>query len=339
MVPAKHIIKRSAFAVIIAIGLVFYFYEADESVAPYQSNTGRIFGTYYKITYQSDTDLHEAILARLQAFDASLSMFNDSSILARINRNEDVATDADFEAMFELAERVSSLSDGAFDITVAPLVNAWGFGLRNRETVTPEVIAELMNNVGYTKVSLQEHRVYKSCPNIMLDAGAIAKGQACDVIGVLLQENGCSNFLVDIGGEVVCKGNNPKGEKWKVGIVKPIDDPTGQQNSLQEVLATHDLCMATSGNYRQYYYENGARRSHTIDPRTGYPVEHNLLSATIVAPTCMEADALATACMVLGTEDALAMINALDSVECYLIYAVDSTNAVLQSDGFGLYLQ
>ncbi len=340
MVPAKHIIKRSAFALVfIAVGLLFYFYESDEKIAPYQSNTGKIFGTYYKIIYQSDVDLHDAILARLKAFDASLSMFNDSSIISRVNRNEEVTTDADFEAMFTLAEEVSALSGGAFDITVAPLVNAWGFGFKNKETVTPEGIAELMNNVGYTKVSLRERRVYKSCSDIMLDAGAIAKGQACDVIGALLQNYGCCNFLVDIGGEVVCKGRNPKGEKWKVGIVKPIDDPTGQQNSLQEVLATHDLCMATSGNYRQYYYENGTRRSHTIDPRTGYPVEHNLLSATVIAPTCMEADALATACMVLGTQDALAMINALDSVECYLIYAVDSTNAVLQSDGFVRYLQ
>ncbi len=314
------------------------FYEENKP-APYQSNTGKIFGTYYKITYQSKTDLHEAVLARLQTFDASLSMFNDSSIISRINRNEEVTTNADFEAMFTLAEEVSTLSDGAFDITVAPLVNAWGFGFKNKENVTPEIIESILPAVGFTNVSLNDHRVYKSRTDVMLDAGAIAKGQGCDVVANLLRDNGCQNFLVDIGGEVVCQGHNSKGDKWRVGIVKPTDDPTGQTNELQEVIASSDLCMATSGNYRQFYYENGMRRSHTIDPRTGYPVEHNLLSATVIAPSCMQADALATACMVLGTHEALTMINALDSVECYLIYATDTTNVVVQSDGFGAYLQ
>ncbi len=332
-------LKRSAFAIFfIALGF-FFFYEAEEKPAPYQSNTGNIFGTYYKITYQSNTDLHEAILARLQAFDASLSMFNDTSIISRINRNEEVTTDADFEAMFTLAEEVSSWSGGAFDITVAPLVNAWGFGFKNKENVTPEIVDSLLQAVGFANVSLSDHRVYKTRTDVMLDAGAIAKGQGCDVVANLLREHGCQNFLVDIGGEVVCQGHNAKGDKWRVGIVKPTDDPTGQTNALQEVIASSDLCMATSGNYRQFYYENGMRRSHTIDPRTGYPVEHNLLSATVIAPSCMQADALATACMVLGTTDAQAMINSLDSVECYLIYATDTTNAVVQSDGFGRYLQ
>ncbi len=327
------IIKRGAFALFfIALGLLFYFYESDEQKAiPYQTNSGNIFGTYYKITYQSEEDLHEAILSRLQDFDASLSMFNPNSIISRINRNEEVTTDTDFETMFALAEEVSALSDGAFDITVAPLVNAWGFGFRNKEFVTFETIDSLLPYVGFANVSLIDHRVHKYHPNIMLDAGAIAKGQGCDVIASLLKDHKCLNFLVDIGGEVVCYGKNAKGGKWKVGIVKPNDDPTGRQNELQEVIASSDLCMATSGNYRQFYYENGARRSHTIDPRTGYPVEHNLLSATVIAPSCMQADALATACMVLGPEKALEMIEQIDSVACYLIYATPDGTATLQS--------
>ncbi len=332
-------LKRSVFAIFfIALGFLFFFNEAEDQPTPYQSNIGNIFGTYYRITYQSETDLHEAILARLQAFDASLSMFNKNSIISHINRNEEVTTDADFEAMFTLAEEVSALSDGAFDITVAPLVNAWGFGFKHKADVTPAMVDSLLQVVGFANVSLRDHRVYKTRTDVMLDAGAIAKGQGCDVVASLLRENGSQNFLVDIGGEVVCQGNNAKGDKWRVGIVKPTDDPTGQTNELQEVIASSDLCMATSGNYRQFYYENGMRRSHTIDPRTGYPVEHNLLSATVIAPSCMQADALATACMVLGTDDALAMINALDSVECYLIYATDTTNTVVQSDGFETYL-
>ncbi len=339
-------IKRSAFALIfLAIGIFFFYHEAEEKPVPYQTNSGYIFGTYYRITYQSNDDLHEAILARLQQFDASLSMFNQESIISRINHNEEVKTDADFEAMFTLAKEVSLLSDGAFDITVAPLVNAWGFGFKNKAQVTPQFIDSLLAHVGFEKVALSNHHVQKADPRIMLDAGAIAKGQGCDVVAALLQANGCTNFLIDIGGEAVCRGNNPKGEKWKVAITKPNDDPTGQKNELQDIIAAHNLCMATSGNYRQFYYENGARRSHTIDPRTGYPVEHNLLSATVIAPSCMQADALATACMVLGTEDAITMINALntlsptDSIACYLIFATDSTNSVLISDNMAQYLQ
>ncbi len=335
-------LQRSIFAIlIIAFGAFFFFEKTEENpaVVPYQTNTGNIFGTYYRITYQSKTDLHNQILARLQQFDASLSMFNQNSILSRINRNEEVTTDADFEAMFRLAKEVSMLSEGAFDITVAPLVNAWGFGFKNKEHITPEVVDSLLQYVGFENISLANHRVHKLHPNIMLDAGAIAKGQGCDVVADLLRTHHSDNFLVDIGGEVVCQGNNPKGEEWKVGIVKPQDDPTGQQNELQEVIASDNLCMATSGNYRQFYYENGARRSHTIDPRTGYPVQHNLLSATVIAPSCMQADALATACMVLGTNAALEMINGLDSVECYLIYADESNNKVAQSKGMNRYLQ
>ncbi len=335
-------IRRGAFAlIIIAIGLFFFFYEAEESTsrAPYQTNAGYIFGTYYRITYQSPNDLHEAILARLQQFDASLSMFNPASIIARINRGENVQTDADFEAMFHLAKEVSTISKGTFDITVAPLVNAWGFGFKNKENITTQIIDSLRSTIGFEKISLVDHHVQKADPRIMLDAGAIAKGQGCDVVATLLQDNGCANFLIDIGGEVVCRGCNPKGDKWTVGIVKPNDDPTGQHNELIELIAAHNLCMATSGNYRQFYYENGTRRSHTIDPRTGYPVNHNLLSATVIAPTCMQADALATACMVLGTEDALNMINALDSVACYLIFATDSTHTIRMSDHMSQYLQ
>ncbi len=336
----KHFVRRGAFAlVMIAIGVFFLYFdknEADTSV--YQTNTGYIFGTYYRISYQHESDLHDAILARLQAFDASLSMFNKQSILSRINRNEDVQTNADFEQMFALASEISRCSQGAFDITVAPLVNAWGFGFKNKEQVTSATIDSLLPYVGFQKVQLTEHRITKDNPHIMLDAGAIAKGQGCDVVANLLRQHGSENFLVDIGGEVVCQGTNAKGEYWRVGIVKPQDDPTGQQNNVQELVSAPRLALATSGNYRQFYYEDGVRRSHTIDPRTGYPVQHNLLSATVIAPSCMQADALATACMVLGTTEALQMIEAIDSVECYLIYAEGETFVTVQSDGMKQYI-
>ena len=185
--------------------------------------------------------------------------------------------------------------------------------------------------VGYEKIRLSDHRLIKDDERITLDASAIAKGYACDVVADLLREKGCENLLVDIGGEVVLQGVNDKGNAWRVGITRPTIDATGAEKELQEVIQSEKLCMATSGNYLQYYYVNGERRSHTIDPRTGYPVEHSLLSATVSASSCMRADALATACMVLGKKDALDMIERTHDAACYLIVAEADTLQVITS--------
>ena len=171
----------------------------------------------------------------------------------------------------------------------------------------------------------------KDDERITLDASAIAKGYACDIVAQLLRQKGCQNLLVDIGGEVVAQGVNHQGNAWRVGITRPTIDATGAEKELQEIIASSDLCMATSGNYLQYYIANGERRSHTIDPRTGYPVEHSLLSATVSASTCMRADALATACMVLGEEAALDMIERTTDAACYLIIADSDTLRVATS--------
>jgi thiamine biosynthesis lipoprotein len=168
----------------------------------------------------------------------------------------------------------------------------------------------------------------------MLDGGAVAKGQACDLIAQLLTEKGCTNYLVEIGGEIVCHGMNSRGEQWRVGISRPDDDPSGQQE-IQEIITTSDICMATSGNYRNFYYDGNEKRSHTIDPRTGYPVQHSLLSATVVSSTCMRADALATACMVLGAEKALEMIGTAEDAACYLLVAQADSIAVITSPNWG----
>ena len=185
--------------------------------------------------------------------------------------------------------------------------------------------------VGYQHIRLTDHRLEKDDERITLDASAIAKGYACDIIAQLLRQRGCQNLLVDIGGEVVAQGVNHQGNAWRVGITRPTIDATGAEKELQEVIASSDLCMATSGNYLQYYIANGERRSHTIDPRTGYPVEHSLLSATVSASTCMRADALATACMVLGEQDALDMIERTTDAACYLIIADSDTLRVATS--------
>ena len=319
------------FAVIAAMVLLLL---PNEPKKQYFHHQGNIFGTYYNIRYESTKDLHEDIQRRLQAFDNSLSMFNPNSVISKINRNEQVVTDSLFEAMYLEAHRVSQLSDGAFDITVAPLVHAWGFGKKTQDPKAKEQdinIDSLKALVGYEKIHLENHRIVKDNEHTTLDASAIAKGYACDVVADLLRQNGCNNLLVDIGGEVVLQGVNQKGEAWRVGISRPKIDAMGMEKELQEVIASNDLCMATSGNYLQYYFVDGQRRSHTIDPRTGRPVQHSLLSATVIASSGMRADALATACMVLGEAEAIEMINNAEDAACYLIVAEHDTLRVATS--------
>lgn len=313
----------------------------DEPRLQYFHNEGKVFGTYYNIRYEARADLQDSIKAALTAFDNSLSMFNPHSILSAINDNRDTTTDAAFEAMWSEAERVYALSGGAFDITVAPLVNFWGFGrrvagdsysnLQSSISNYQSSIDSLLSFVGFEKVALVNHRVVKDDYRTQIDGGAVAKGQACDMIAAVLSRQGCTNWLVDIGGEVVAHGVNDKGEPWHIGITKPNLNNEGAQEDLQQVLAVSDICMATSGNYRNYYYADGERRSHTIDPRTGYPVQHSLLSATVVSSSCMRADALATACMVLGAEEALAMIDRAGDAACYLIVAENDSLQVVES--------
>ena len=300
----------------------------------YYHNQGNVFGTYYNIRYEGSEDLHTAIQQRLQEFDHSLSMFNPQSVISKVNRNDSVVTDSLFEAMYHEAHAISQLSGGAFDITVAPLVNAWGFGTKSQEPRTKNQdinLDSIKAFVGYQHIRLNNHHLEKDDNRITLDASAIAKGYACDVVADLLRENGCQNLLVDIGGEVVLQGVNDKGNAWRVGITRPTIDATGAEKELQEVIASSDLCMATSGNYLQYYFVDGQRRSHTIDPRNGYPVQHSLLSATVTASTCMRADALATACMVLGEQAALDMINQTTDAACYLIIADSDTLRIATS--------
>ncbi|MBO7458592.1 MAG: FAD:protein FMN transferase [Paludibacteraceae bacterium] len=299
----------------------------------YFHNEGKVFGTYYNIRYSSTANLEDSIKAAFTAFDSSLSMFNPHSVLSAINANRDTTTDTAFETMWAEAARVNELSNGGFDITVAPLVNFWGFGTKSKSAITnnQSQIDSLREFVGFEKVSLVNHKVIKYDQRIQLDAGAVAKGQACDMIADVLRRNGCENYLVDIGGEVVTHGVNAKGDKWHVGITKPNLNNEGAQDELQDILEVNDICMATSGNYRNYYYDGDQRRSHTIDPRTGYPVQHSVLSATVVSSTCMRADALATACMVLGADDALAMIARAQDAACYLLVAQADSLIVVQS--------
>ncbi len=324
----------------LGVALLFLLIPTKQREKSYINNEGKIHGTYYHVTYlQPDgVDLHDSIVATMQRFDKSLSVFDSTSVISKINRNEAVATDSFFETMYHEACSVSELSNGAFDITVAPLVNAWGFGFRSSQFPTEAQIDSLRAFVGYQNVTLENHSVIKTDPRTMLDAGAIAKGYSVDVIAELLKTSGCENYLVEIGGEVVCRGVNSKGNAWSIGISRPDDNPLPTAN-VQQILQANDLAMATSGNYRQFYFRDGKKYSHTIDPRSGYPVNHNLLSATIVAKTCMHADALATACMVLGTDSAMLLCENDSTVEGYFIYSDGDSLRTVWTHGFERYMK
>lgn len=287
----------------------------------YQKDKGFIFGTVYQITYQHPENLKDKIEAALHRFDGSLSPFNDTSVITRINRGEPVAGDTLFVNVFNKSMEVSRQTKGAFDITVAPLVNAWGFGFKQGIFPDSMQVDSLLQITGYDKVKLTpQNIVTKSDPRIMLTCSAVAKGYAVDVIAGLLRTEGVKNYMVDIGGEVVVKGQNPRQGPWSIGISKPVDDSLSMRQDLQTILNLTDCAMATSGNYRNFYYKDGRKYAHTIDPRTGYPVQHNILSATVLAPDCMSADAYATSFMVMGLDETKDFLTRHPELLVYLIY-------------------
>jgi thiamine biosynthesis lipoprotein len=308
--------------------------------APFQTAQGLVFGTIYQITYQYDGDLQPQIEEELRKVDFSLSPFNKESLITHINQNEDVTVDTMFTDVYTLARRISGQTNGAFDITVAPLVNAWGFGFRHQQWPDSTTIDSLRRYIDYRSVTLTaDGRIQKRHPETMLDCSAIAKGYGVDAVARLLDRKGVKNYMVDIGGEVVVKGKNPKMNLWRIGINKPDDDSLSVNQDLQDILNLTDRGMATSGNYRNFYYRDGKKYAHTIDPRTGYPVQHSLLSATVLAATCAEADAYATAFMVMGVDEATAFCRQHPEIEAYFIFAADSvTYGTTYTEGMKQYL-
>lgn len=290
---------------------------------PYQHNSGFIFGTSYNITYQCDAD-HKADIEKVLAeVDGSLSPFNDTSVITHVNRNEPVVLDKLFLDVFSLAQKINADTEGAFDITVAPLVNAWGFGFKNGTSPDAKAIDSLRQIVGFQKVRLEDAKVVKDDARVMLDCSAIAKGYGVDVVANRLRELGVKNFMVEIGGEIVTSGVNPERMPWRIGVTKPTDDSLSVNNELQTVINVTDKAMATSGNYRNFYYKGGRKYAHTIDPKTGYPVQHSILSATVITDDCATADAYATSFMVLGLEKAKKVLERHPEMMAYFIYSDD----------------
>ncbi len=315
----RNLLWQIPLLILLVVGTVIVI--AQQHNTPYQNNTGFIFGTTYNITYQSDIDLQKDIEAEMNKVNVSLSTFEPQSIISKVNQNRDVRLDNMFTEVFTLAEQISRETDGDFDITVAPLVNEWGFGFKSGVAPNKHVIDSLKQLTGYQKVKLAGGRVVKTDPRIMLDCSAIAKGYGSDVVAKFLKSKGIDNFMVEIGGEIVTSGISPERVPWRIGVTKPEDDSLQQQQALQTVLNVTDKAMATSGNYRNFYYKGGKKYAHTIDPKTGYPVQHNILSATVIANSCAEADAYATAFMVMGLDKAKTVLEKHPELLAYLIYA------------------
>ena len=308
--------------IILAAGLWILMFTACTKQKQYFEESGSVFHTIYHIKYEGSEILTEKIDAEFQKFNLSLNPFNPNSIISKVNRNEAVEADDWFIEVFNRAKEVSDHSEGIFDITCAPLVNLWGFGFSKMDSVTPQMIDSIKQFVGYQKVRLDGRKVVKDDSRILLNCSAIAKGYASDVIARLLEREGIENYMVEIGGEVTMKGVNQNGKCWRIGINKPEDDSTGVKNDIEEVV---QLCkkggVATSGNYRNYYIKDGKKYAHTIDPRTGYPSEQSILSATIVAEDCITADAYATAFMAMGLEKAREAAKNIPGIEYYVIYS------------------
>lgn len=306
---------------------------------------GEVFNTTYHITFEETLESkerkenwHDSIRKLFKDFDYSLSMFNPKSVISAMNNNNpDARANQYVKTIIEKSLEVSRHTSGAFDITVAPLVNLWGFGFKNREKITAEAVDSILQFVGYQKIRLdRKGRLHKQDPRIQLDASSIAKGYMCDIIGNWLKNKGVKNYMVEIGGEITLHGNSPKGFPWRIGINVPEEDIFQRVNGIENILEISEGGIATSGNYRNFYYQDGKRYAHTIDPKTGYPVQKNILSSTVIASDCITADSYATAFMVMGVEKALDVLASDNSIMAYFIIADENSTQkykVVYSEG------
>lgn len=283
--------------------------------------TGFAQGTTYKVIYY---ELHEMVQkseidSLLRLFDKSCSLYDTTSLLSRLNRNETDSVDRYIADCERIARELYETSEGAYDITCAPLVRAYGFLRENKaDHINLDSILPL---VGHSKLKIENGRLVKTDPRISMDLNSIAQGYSVDLVSDYIRAKGCENFLVEIGGEVYCRGQKSDTAMWKIGIDKPIDGNMTAGSNLETTIRLKNKGLNTSGNYRKFYEEGGKRVNHIIDPRTGDSGSNDMLSATVIAPTTALADALATMMMVIGSEQSIEYLKKnRDEIEGYLIY-------------------
>ncbi len=307
---------------------------------PYQESKGEKYSTFYSVTYKSEVDLSDSIATLLDEFDYSLSPFNKNSIIAAINNNDSTArADELLKDVIALSQEVYEATSGVFDPTISPLINAWGFGFKTEKYPNQAEVDSLKTFVGMNKITLtSDSRVLKENANTTLNFSAIAKGYIVDLVAKYLDKKGVTDYLVNIGGEINCKGLNPKGEEWRIGVDKPEESNKG--GDIHSILQLSDKSLATSGNYRKFKQEESQKVWHIIDPRTGYPTQARVLSATVIANDCAIADAYATALMVLGVEEGISIIDADSTLEAMFICPGDTAQYnIYYSKGFKQYLK
>lgn len=287
-------------------------------------NDGFTWGTTYHIVYDGDTDLRDSIRTVMAQIDSSLSMFNPTSTVSRINAGTATRADAHLTRIMILSQTVRRATSGAFDPTVAPLVNLWGFGPDGEVTPPDSLsVARVQACVGLDACRVEaDGTIVGKTPDTRFDFSAIAKGYGVDCVAGMLRRNGCRNYMVEIGGEVSAFGHNPSGRPWRIQIDAPVEGVGHSELLTMAINPHHGATLASSGNYRNYRTDSlGRRYGHTIDPRTGYPAQSEVIAATVVGERCATADALATACMVLNADEALAVFEPLADYEALLVVA------------------
>ncbi|WP_304197383.1 FAD:protein FMN transferase [Flavobacterium alvei] len=289
---------------------------------------GEAQGTTYHITYfdVQNRYFQPEIVQLLKDFDLSVSTYIPNSIISRINANEkNVIVDKYFTACFKKAKEVWKNTNGAFDPTVYPLVNAYGFGPGKKQKIEKSKIDSILKFVGFQLIELKGNKIVKKDPRVALDFNAFAQGYSVDVVSDFLNSKGITAYIVEIGGEVYAKGKKPNGKNWTIGIEKPIDNKESE-NPFKAIVKLENLAIATSGNYRRFIIEDGVKYAHHIDPKTGYPTKNNLLSASIFAKECISSDANATGVLVLGLDKAKVFLQKHPELQAYLIYSDEKGN-------------
>lgn len=304
----------------------------------YRMSEGNIWHTAYHITYQSANDMKDSIISVLNSVELSLSTFNNASTISKINESPTpMKCDIFIAEVFKESQRINRLSNGAFDPTVGPLVDLWGFGhdrdsIRN---VSQDIIDSLMSRIGLQECHIDEYGfLIKKHPETEFNFSAIAKGYACDKISEMFRRNHIENYLIEIGGEIVMRGQNPKHDVWKIAIDAPfLVSGNGEYQNAGTIAAT-DCAIASSGNYRNYKEHDGKIIAHSINPISGKPIQNETLAVTVIAPKCMTADALATACMVMPLESARIMIENLPGIDALFIVSDNGRLSTIKTADF-----
>lgn len=311
--------KKQAFFLLLSI-VLFFSIACNETPLEVKLQ-GFAQGTTYHITYIGNTkSLQTQIDSLLHVINQSMSTYKANSLISKFNKSDSgLVVDYLFLHVFNKSKQIYNETDGLFDPTVATLVEAWGFGKNKNTNIDSTIIDSILQYVGLEKIELRNNNfLFKSTPNINLDFNAIAQGYSVDLIADLLEKNNIQNYMVELGGELKTKGKNIQGSEWKIGIDKPNEN--NNERELLSIIELSDKALATSGNYRKFYIKDGNKYAHTINPKTGYPAENSLLSATVISEKCIDADAYATAFMVMGVEKTIEFIQSNKTISVYLLY-------------------